>query len=230
VRRVRQGLGIGMASMALTSCSLLVQFDTQPCDGGSCVDAGSDSVAGDVVLTDTTSSPGDAGGDTGAKESGPGPKDSGTTDDVDAMADADPCSGKVDGYQWGPLDIDRCCSQMSVTTDQTSNCGACGIVCVGAQHCGISPLSNGEYLCLECVLDTDCWSGHCVPDEVVSDGGATLDAGSHCAVESDDAGDCLGSCPPGTPPSGPPPCCPTGSRCAMPPGILLNYCTYNDAG
>jgi hypothetical protein len=227
VRRVRQGLGVGMASVVLTSCSLLVQFDTvPPCDGGFCADASLDSVAADVVQDTTPTPPVETGG----KDSGPGPKDSGATSDVAMPNDADPCSGKPDGYQWGSLDVDRCCGQMSVTTDQASNCGACGIVCAGTQHCGTSPLSNGQVLCLGCALDTECWSGHCVPDEIVSDSGATMDAGSHCAVESDDAGDCLGSCLPGMPPSGPPPCCPAGSRCAMPPGVLLNYCTYGDAG
>jgi hypothetical protein len=215
-----------MAAIVLTSCSLLVQFDTQPCDGGSCFDASPDAPVADVTI-DTAPGP---EAETGGKDSAPEPKDSRLPDDVGGSNDADPCSGKTDGTPWGPLDTDRCCNQTSVSTTDGSNCGGCGIVCSGTQHCGTSPLSDGEYLCLGCVLDTDCWSGHCVPDTVVSDGGATVDAGSHCAVESDDAGDCIDTCPSGTPPPGPPPCCPTGSHCVMPAGVILNYCTYGDGG
>jgi hypothetical protein len=208
-----------MASLALTSCSLLVHFDTLlPCDGGACEDASADAAAPDAAQDTTVITP-----DSGSRQMDAGRPE--TAADVTAP-DVGPCSAKADGFQWGPSDVDRCCGGASVTTDQNANCGGCGIVCQDMQHCGISPLSNGQYLCLGCVEDTDCWSGHCVQDELDSG----VDAGSHCAVESDDGGDCLGVCPSGTAPTGPPPCCPTGSRCVMPIGVLLNYCTYDDAG
>jgi hypothetical protein len=220
---VSQELGIVVATLALAGCSLLVHFDTeQPCDGGACVDAGMDVVGSDTGPDTTVTNP-----DATGKDSGPVPRDTGSLPDTTLTNDAGHCTGKADGTQWGPEDVDRCCNQVAVTTDQNANCGACGIACTGVQHCGTSLLSAGQYLCLGCVGNTDCWSGFCVFDSIDD---ASVDAGSHCAVESDDAGDCISPCPAGTPPTGPPPCCPTGSRCAMPSGVTLNYCTYDDAG
>jgi hypothetical protein len=86
---------------------------------------------------------------------------------------------------------ERCCSGKAVdTATDKSNCGVCGIVCKGSQTC--TDL-DGQYLCVGCAVDSDCWSGccslnptpnHCTPSLCTSTGCKTniCPGGAHCAT------------------------------------------------
>ena len=126
--------------MALTSCSLLVHFDTLT----------SSTAAARGCNRGTASRRRDARhGSQSRSHWGPGPR-LGRRADTGADAGADaagPWLGKGRRLPVGKLDVDRCCNQTSVTTDQNAKTAErAASSCEGMQHCGTSPLSNGEYL------------------------------------------------------------------------------------
>jgi hypothetical protein len=84
---------------------------------------------------------------------------------------------------------ERCCSGNAAdTATDKNNCGVCGIVCKGSETCS---LLDGQYLCVGCAVDGDCWSGccsldptpnHCTPSLCTSTGCKTniCPGGAHC--------------------------------------------------
>jgi hypothetical protein len=161
-------------------CSFLVDFNDAP--------------AGD----DTTF---DAAFDVSALDSEP-------IGDADTAVDGgdgavNPCTGKVDGYNFNPADpYARCCDASAVRTVTDDQCGTCDIKCNTAkgQKC---QLAGPHYYCRGCVLSPDCWSGCCSTEF-----GTGLCAASNCVS---------GACQPTL--------CKDGTKCVV-PGDASNYCEY----
>jgi hypothetical protein len=112
-----------------------------------------------------------------------------------------------EGFNWDAKNkLARCCGGLAVTTDNNANCGVCGVTCKTAgvaspQSC---KLLDGEYLCVGCTANSECWSKCC----------SSSPTPSHCA-----ASDCsAGKCPSGL--------CPAPSKCVEGSGNSPNYCTY----
>jgi hypothetical protein len=198
----------------LAGCSLVTQFGgLVPAEGGSdggdagdgasmTVDVGQESGSSDsgsvhdaadteVIPADTSSTPDGLTPDTF------------TPDTSSTDGSTNPCSGRPDGFSLNALDpYSRCCGGVAVETTTDTNCGVCGVACNTAlgQSCG---LIDGQYLCLDCSSNADCWSGCCA---------ATVSP-PHCS-----ANDCAtGAC------ATPDPCAAHGAHCTI-AGVA--YCSY----
>ncbi len=164
----------------MAGCSFLVDFNDAP-EADATFDASFDVVAFDGLPTSDANADQDAGD-----------------------ADANPCVGKPDGYNYNPSDTyARCCDAGAVRTVTDDECGTCGIKCNTAkgQKC---QLAGPHYYCRGCVNSPDCWSSCCSLEF-----GTGLCAASDCTT---------GACDPAL--------CKGGTRCVT-PGDASNYCSYN---
>jgi hypothetical protein len=121
-----------------------------------------------------------------------------------ACADSKRCP---EGFNWDSKNkLARCCGGLAVLTNTNANCGVCNIVCKTA---GVSTpqdckLLDGEYLCVGCSANSECWSKCC----------SSTPTPAHCA-----ASDCnTGKCPSGI--------CPAPATCMESSGAGPNYCSY----
>ncbi|MEO8875301.1 MAG: hypothetical protein ABI461_06930 [Polyangiaceae bacterium] len=122
------------AFFAVGGCSLLVDFEDAPADGGVYADATFDAAIPDAGEIDV---------------------------EVADEPDPDLCIGKPDGYNYNPADpYARCCDAGAVRTVTNDRCGTCAIKCNAAkgQKC---TLTGPHYYCRGCVQSPDCWSGCC---------------------------------------------------------------------
>jgi hypothetical protein len=167
-------------------------------------DSGVLAVDGPVLVTDTGSIPDSAHKDVvSTTDSAPAPPDSFVVADVtqvdstvtdtgsvdtstqaDTYINLNPCAGQADGTNWNVFDSNAlCCGGQPVEATADPNCGVCGLTCntAAGQSCGPITVSSGtHYLCLNCVLDTDCWSGCC----------GTSVSPAHCAANDCSTGVC----------------------------------------
>jgi hypothetical protein len=112
-----------------------------------------------------------------------------------------------EGFNWDPKDkLARCCGGLAVLTNTNANCGVCGVVCRTA---GVSTVQSckaidGEYLCVGCSANPECWSKCC----------SSSPGPAHCAASDCSTGKCMAGI------------CPAPSTCITGPGTSPNYCSY----
>ncbi|MGH7283518.1 MAG: hypothetical protein ACRELY_18485 [Polyangiaceae bacterium] len=155
-------------------------------------------IAGCSLLVDFTDAPPDAGvADFDAQADAP------ASDSSEDTGPPDPCTGKIDGYNYDPSDTyARCCDASAVRTVTDDQCGACFIKCniAKGQKC---QSAGPHYYCRGCEASTDCWSDCCSLEF-----GTGLCAASNCATGSCDVAICK-----------------DGTHCVV-AGDASNYCAY----
>ncbi len=182
--RLAAGSAVGALGLIAFGCTFLVDFKEKP-DTVADFDAAEEE---DTSITEDT---------------GPGAEDAGPEDSGGDDANANPCIGRSNGFQWDQADeYARCCNGIKVRTTVDEFCGTCEIACNKAKGQTCEQF-RGRYYCRGCDAGGECWSSCCSKQF----GGGT------CAASNCTTGDCNATL------------CKGGTVCVV-PGDASNYCKY----